>query len=86
MIESAHAEGLARLSFKSTPLIALAQQKGGCFALLFMQQATHATHQKGNTCGGRNALKISGILNPIQFPPPGIKRDLRGIHSLFTSR
>ncbi len=27
-----------------------------------------------------DALKINGILPPLQFPPPGIKRDFRGIH------
>lgn len=42
--------------------------------------ATQSTVQQASARTEWHALGINGILYPLQFPPPGIKRDFRGIH------
>ena len=84
MTESAHAEAFARLRFKKGQAGAWAQQQSTYFEP-FSIASSHRCYQPMVKLQGRYlVLEISGILNPFQFPPTGIKRDFRGIHSLST--
>ncbi|HHP5625863.1 TPA: hypothetical protein ACSC6D_006295 [Pseudomonas aeruginosa] len=86
MTESAHAEAFARLRFKKGQAGAWAQQQSTYFEP-FSIASSHRCYQPMVKLQGRYlVLEISGILNPFQFPPTGIKRDFRGIHSLSTNQ
>lgn len=86
MTESAHAEALARLLSKNGQASAWKQQQSTYFEPFSIARAIDITNRWLNIRASCWAFVISGILNPFQFPPPGIKRDFRGIHSLFTTQ
>lgn len=86
MTESAHAEAFARLRFKKGQAGAWAQQQSTYFEPFSIASSHRCYQPMVKHQGSYRALEISGILNPFQFPPTGIKRDFRGIHSLFTSQ
>ncbi|MDH5679475.1 MAG: hypothetical protein OEZ28_12735, partial [Nitrospinota bacterium] len=60
------------------------QQQRTHFEPFSIARAIVATNRWLNIRASWWAFVITGILNPYQFPPTGIKRDFRGIHTLFT--